>query len=96
MAGGAQLRVDYDNLSQLDRRLTRIVDTMSNESDNMSALAGAVGDSRLADRLIEFGNGWKIHRDQIRENLEWLRDSVRQIHTEFENTDAELAAGVEG
>ncbi len=94
MAGNGQLKVDYDDLQQLDVRLTAVISTMREDGQNMSALATAVGDERLATRVREFGSSWAVHRHNIRENLEWLRDSVRNIHEDMAATDAELAAGL--
>jgi hypothetical protein len=94
VAGSGLLRVDYDDLSTLDTKLTHIVGSMKNDNHTTSDLAAAVGDARLADKINEFGHSWSIHRGQITEELEWMRDKVREISDGFKGTDTDLAAGL--
>ncbi|MFT4028852.1 MAG: hypothetical protein QM675_03165 [Protaetiibacter sp.] len=90
----SQLKVDYDHLTTLHQRLTTASDQLRDDSQTMDELAGAVGDERLADRLREFGNDWAVHRANIRENIDWLRDKVQQIAEELEKIDGDLASGL--
>lgn len=96
MAGSEKLKVDYSDLSELDNKLTRIVNSMGADGGATQALANAVGDPRLSQRVIEFGNSWAVHRTQIKEDLEWMRDKVRQIAVEFEKVDTDFASGLKG
>ncbi|MCS0500350.1 hypothetical protein [Protaetiibacter mangrovi] len=91
---GSQLKVDYDHLTTLHRRLTTASDNMRDDSHTMQALASAVGDHRLAERIRDFGHDWSVHRADIRENVDWLRDKVKQIADELEKIDGDLAAGL--
>ncbi|AYF98519.1 hypothetical protein [Protaetiibacter intestinalis] len=91
-----RLRIDYDDLATLDSGLTRAITALEHDGESAETLAGAVGDARLADRIRGYSHGWAVHRGHIRENLVWLRDSVKQIHTEFEATDSDLAKGLKG
>jgi hypothetical protein len=90
----SQLKVDYDHLTTLHQRLTTASDHMRDDSHTMDALAGAVGDERLADRLRDFGHDWSVHRADIRENIDWLRGKVKQIAEELEKIDGDLASGL--
>ena len=90
----ADLKVDYDDLSHLERKLTRIISTMDNDESTASALAEAVGDSHLAGRIRDFGGSWEIHRAQIKEDIEWMHAKVEQISTEFTKVDTDLADGL--
>ncbi|WP_168626561.1 MULTISPECIES: hypothetical protein [unclassified Cryobacterium] len=93
MAGG-DLRVDYNRLGELETNLTAAVDTVGREFESMLTLSHAVGDHRLAARTVEFRDSWDKRRLEIVKNLEWLRDSVRNIHTQLAETDASLANGL--
>jgi hypothetical protein len=92
---GGQLKVDYEQLAALHRRLDTASDNMRDDSDTMSALASAVGEERLAERIREFGKDWSVHRADIRENIDWLRDKVERISDELEKIDGDLARGLQ-
>jgi len=90
----SQLKVDYEQLAALHRRLDTASDNMRDDSDTMSALASAVGEERLADRIREFGKDWSVHRAGIRENIDWLKGKVELISDELEKIDGDLARGL--
>ena len=90
----SQLKVDYDQLTALHQRLTTASDNMRDDSQTMQSLATAVGDERLADKIRDFGHDWSVHRADIRENVDWLNDKVRQIAEELEKIDTDLAKGL--
>lgn len=89
-----KIKVDYNDLNDLDGKLTRIVNTMGTDGSTMTTLANAVGDHRLSQKVIEFGSSWAVHRIQINEDLTWLRDKVREIAVGLEKADADLASGL--
>lgn len=94
MAGNGRLKVDYDDLSHLERKLTHIISTMENDESTAAALAEAVGDAHLAGRIRDFGGSWEIHRAQIKEDIEWMHAKVEQISTELTKVDTDLANGL--
>ncbi len=89
-----QIRVDYDRLRELEGDLNTAVGVVGNEFESMLALAMAVGDGRLAARTNEFRDSWDKRRLDIVNSLEWLRDSVKNIHEQLAATDVELAKGL--
>ena len=91
---GDQMRVDYDQLGELQTNLDTAVRVVGNEFENMLTLAGAVGDARLALRTNQFRDSWDKRRLDIVNNLEFLRDSVKNIHEQLSGTDTQLAAGL--
>ncbi len=91
---GDRIKVDYEQLGELQQRLQTASDNMHDDSHTMNALASAVGDSRLADRIRDFSHDWSVHRADIRENVDWLRDKVKQIADELEKIDHDLATGL--
>lgn len=90
----SQLKVDYDQLTSLETRLNSAADNMRDDRQTMEALASAVGDAKLADRIRDFSSDWSINRANIRENVEWLREKVAMIADELESLDSELAKGL--
>jgi hypothetical protein len=91
---GDQMRVDYDRLGELQTNLDTAVRVVGSEFENMITLAYAVGDGRLAARTHQFRDSWDKRRLDIVNNLEWLRDSVKNIHEQLSGTDAALASGL--
>ena len=91
---GQQMKVDYERLGELESNLDFAVRVVGNEFESMLALATAVGDFRLAARTNEFRDSWDKRRLDIVKDLEWLRDSVKNIHTQLKETDASLASGL--
>lgn len=88
---GETMRVDYDRLRELEGNLDVAVRVVGAEFENMLHLAAAVGDSRLADRTNGFRDSWDKRRLDIMHNLEWLRDSVKNIHEQLLEVDSTLA-----
>jgi len=91
---GDRIKVDYEQLGELQRRLQTASENMHDDAQTMQALAAAVGDERLAGRIRDFSHDWSVHRADIRENVDWLRDKVKQIADELEKIDGDLAAGL--
>lgn len=89
------IKVDYGQLGELEQKLSRVVSVMSTELEASATLATMVGDAGLAAKVIGFGQSWNKHRFEIRDNLEFLRDSVKNIHEQLESVDAHLASGLE-
>lgn len=87
----ADLKVDIDQLEALRKRLDKALDVINEDSDISRDLGWAVGDVRLASELDHFSSSWNKHRFDIRDNLEWLKDSIGKIGDSFENMDTELA-----
>ncbi|QEO10651.1 hypothetical protein [Protaetiibacter larvae] len=90
----ADLRVDYDRLGELHRNLELAVTAMSRETETSIDVAIAVGDARLGVAANSFRDSWDKHRLDIRDRLQWLRDSVGNIHDQLSGTDTELAKGL--
>jgi len=91
-----KIKVDYNDLEALETKLTTIVNALGADGSTMTTLANAVGDHRLADKVLEYGKSWAVHRIQINEDIEWIRDQVRDIATKLSATDADLANGLKG
>ncbi|WP_411700774.1 hypothetical protein [Conyzicola sp.] len=90
----ADLRVDIDQLDLLRTRLDKALDVINEESDMSRDLGSLVGDARLSGAIRDFSSSWNKHRYDIRDNLEWLKDSIGKIGESFENMDTELATAL--
>lgn len=87
----ADLKVDIDQLESLRKRLDKALEVINEDSDMSRDLGSLVGDGRLASKIGDFSSSWNKHRFDIRDNLEWLKDSIGKIGESFENMDTELA-----
>ena len=95
MAGsGAQIKVNQTDLEDLEEKLRRSLNVINEELESTVVLAAACGDSTLGARVIEFGQSWNKHRFDIRDNIQWLHDSVKNIADQLEKVDADLAKGL--
>ncbi|MCU1424007.1 MAG: hypothetical protein JWM51_298 [Microbacteriaceae bacterium] len=90
----ADLKVDIDQLDLLRIRLDKALEVINEDSDISADLGGLVGDGRLADALHDFSASWNKHRFDIRDNLEWLKDSVGKVGESFQSIDTELASAL--
>jgi len=87
----SDLKIDLDQLDQLKSRIDNALDVINGEGDMAGEIGGLVGDSRLQSRVEGFSEDWNKHRFDIRDNLEWLKDSVGKIADSFEDIDGSLA-----
>ena len=87
----SDIKIDYERLGELKTNLDLAIDVMGRETESGIDIAFAVGDLRLAGAANEFRDSWDKHRLDIRDRLEWLRDSVANIHDQFSEVDSEFA-----
>jgi len=90
----ADLRVDIDQLDLLRIRLDKALEVINEDSDMSRDLGSLVGSSTLSGAINDFSSGWNKHRFDIRDNLEWLKDSIGKIGESFDNIDTELATAL--
>jgi len=89
------IKIDYERLGDLKNNLDLAIDVMSRETESGIDIAFAVGDRSLALAANHFRDSWDKHRLDIRDRLEWLRDSVANIHDQFSEVDSEFARALE-
>ena len=90
----SDLKLDLDQLDLLKSRIDKAL-TVINEEGNMAhEIGGLVGDGRFSGRIESFSGDWDKHRYDIRDNLEWLKDSIGKIGESFESIDTELATAL--
>ena len=96
MSSSSQVKLDYDALSDLEGHLTNALNVLGMDIESSATIAVASGDTRLGARVLEFNRSWNKHRYDIKDQLTWLRDSVKNIAAQFEETDKSLASGISG
>ncbi|WP_395640620.1 hypothetical protein [Pseudolysinimonas sp.] len=87
-AEGSGIDVDYVRLDALDVDLTRALGTLTDDLEVSAGLALVVGDAGLAAAAIDFGQDWNFHRFVIRDQVEWLRDSLRNVRVSLQEWEA--------
>jgi hypothetical protein len=79
MPGGEQMKVDYDRLGELQHNLNTALTVMNHDVESAWDLQQVVGDARLGRAARDFSDSWDKHRLDIRDRLQWLHDSVKNI-----------------
>ena len=90
----ADIKIDYNDLDDLVQELNTILSAFTEDEGAAGRLGDAVGDSHLAGRVRAFASDWRKHRLDLRDDLEWLRDSVKNIQQKMAETDSTLSDGL--
>lgn len=88
------VKINYTDLEKLESDLNSILEAFGDDEGAAGRLGDAVGDSHLADRARSFASDWRKHRLDLRDDLEWLRDSISNIKDKMAETDTTLAQGL--
>lgn|GEM_PF-2390479 len=88
------VKINSSDLEKLESDLNTVLDAFGDDEGAAGRLGDAVGDSHLADRARSFASDWRKHRLDLRDDLEWLRDSIANIRTKMAETDTTLAQGL--
>jgi hypothetical protein len=89
------LKIEFDDLDLLKDRLDAALLQLEADVSNTSELEVACGHLILAGAIDAFSTTWNKHRMDIRDNLQWMKDSVGKIGTSFTKTDEALADALE-
>lgn len=88
------VKINYSDLESLESDLNTVLDAFDDDKGAADRLGDAVGDHHLADKVRDFSSDWRKHRLDLRDDLEWLRDSITNIKTKMAETDTALAQGL--
>jgi hypothetical protein len=94
MPGGEQMKVDYDRLGELQHNLNTALTVMNHDVESAWDLQQVVGDARLGRAARDFSDSWDKHRLDIRDRLQWLHDSIKNISEQLVQVDTDLANGL--
>ncbi|MCU1515050.1 MAG: hypothetical protein JWO10_2140 [Microbacteriaceae bacterium] len=89
------LKIEFDDLDLLKARLDAALLQFESDVSNTQELEAASGHLILAGAIDQFSTKWNKHRMDIRDNLDWMKDSVGKIGTSFTKTDDALANALE-
>ncbi|QYH35710.1 hypothetical protein [Salinibacterium sp. M195] len=89
-----QMKIDYGNLEHLSTKLSSALNVVGRDLEGSVLLAADCGDAGLARKVVGFSTSWNKHRLDIRDTLDWLQGTVKNIRDELEAVDTQLAAGL--
>ena len=88
----SDLRFDLDGLRDASARIGRVSGRLDGSGDSARHLPDAAGHDRLRGSLSDFRDAWSVHRDDLLQELAFLRDSLTAIADTFEELDTDLAS----
>lgn len=90
----SDLKVDYELLSSTEKTLASLVGDFQNLESSTGDYNGALGSPDVQSAMGHFAGNWETHRRQIVASMQSLGKAVAAAKTNFQNTDAKLAASV--
>lgn len=88
---GDRLKVDLDQV----RAAAAAIEQIKREFDAAEGITdgyrGSIGSGRLANRLDEFSDNWRIHRKRMTEDLQKFAEWSRAAADAYHGIDEELA-----
>lgn len=88
----SDLKADTARIRECSDALKRIHDQFANHANPAQGYSTSeMGSSLLVDAFDEFGSNWKIHREQLKEELEKLAKATEAAADTYDAQDAALA-----
>ena len=91
-----RLRCDVDQLTAAGNQLDALGRAFQQAGHLADDARSAVGHPRLAVRLDEFVDGWKVRREDLLEDMTYLAEMTHQAASTYRQVDDDLAAAIEG
>ena len=89
------LRVDLAMLEEAGGQLDVLGREFQRAGDIADDARAAVGHPRLASRIGEFVDGWKVRREDLLEDMTYLAEMTHEAARTYKQVDDELAAALE-
>lgn len=86
------LDIDTDQLKSISQNIRSVVDALHNAKQDASEAAEYVGHDRLAGKVREFGDAWRIHREDTISEITALADLFDAVHQTFADLEGNTAA----
>jgi hypothetical protein len=86
----ADLKVDYQLLDSVERRLTSLQGEFQNIKAQTSGYDGSMGSGDVASAMDGFSGNWDDHRKTLLSSIESLGKMVSETITQFQQTDSKL------
>lgn len=93
-ASVADLKVDYQLLSSIERRLTSLQGEFQNIQAQTSGYDGAMGSGDVASAMNNFSGNWNDHRKDLLNSIETLGKMVSETIAKFQQTDNKLKSSL--
>lgn len=87
----SDLRFDLDGLRHASGRIGGVSSRLQGAGDESRALPDAAGHDQLHGALVDFRDKWSVHRDDLLDELQFLKDSLTAIADTFDELDGDLA-----
>jgi len=87
----SDLRFDLDALRDASSRIGRVSGRLDGAGDDSRHLPDSAGHDAMRGALSDFRDKWSVHRDDLLEELQFLRDSLTAIADTFDELDGDLA-----
>lgn len=87
----ARLNVDTTSVRNLAGNLNVVKSTLSSAQASSGAVAGMVGNARLAGVITDFASKWDDRRTELIDQVDQLNSAATSIADAFEQVDSELA-----
>lgn len=95
---GADVLIDYDELSAVDTSLKNIITELQKVSDREDALQNAIGNpfgnGALRSKAHDFESGWSVRRGKLLEDIEKVEKHVDKVLEGFKNWDVKTGASI--
>jgi hypothetical protein len=88
---GERLKVDLDRVREVTASLEEIKREFDAAEGITDGYRGSIGSGRLADKLDEFSDNWRIHRKRLTEDLQTFTEWSRAAVDAYKGVDDELA-----
>lgn len=90
----SDIRIDLDQLLTAQARLLTVIGEFDRAGHVQSHLPAATGHQRVMSVMESFNSACSIRRNELNEELNFIKDAVEAIRETFEQIDADLAARV--
>jgi uncharacterized protein YukE len=88
----SDLKADTARIRECSDALKRIHDEFANHANPAQGYSTSeMGSSLLVGAFDEFGSNWKIHREQLKQELDQLAQATEAAANTYDGTDAALA-----
>jgi uncharacterized protein YukE len=91
-----ELVVDSELMRHTAINIRVVRGELSNATNYVAAIHDAIGHERLAQRVEEFTDGWRVHRERLVEALTKLDEVADEVADAFQEVDATLAKDLKG
>jgi hypothetical protein len=83
--------VDLDAMQQLASQLSAIYQSLGGATNELNSFEPAMGSSRVADALGDFGDGWRDGRKTLMSEIDSLMQAIQGSYEDYLYSETQLA-----